>query len=65
MLEFIKTFIKSYLFPILKEAVAQAVVHQIEDSVYGPRRRPARRVGYGQYGRPSGYIKPEHYSDED
>lgn len=61
MLEFIKTFIKSYLFPILKEAV----VHQIEDSVYGPRRRPARRVGYGQYGRPSGYIKPEHYSDED
>lgn len=62
MLEFIKTFIKSYLFPILKEAVAQAVVHQIEDSVYGPRRRPARRYSgpVNNY-----YGGPRAVSDED
>lgn len=39
MLEFIKAFLKSYLLPVLKEAVAQAVVNQIEDAVYGPRKQ--------------------------
>lgn len=50
MLEFIKKFLSAYLFPIVKQAVAQAVVNQIEDAVYGPR--PVRRIGqYNQYGR--------------
>jgi hypothetical protein len=52
MLEFIKKFLTAYLFPIVKQAVAQAVVNQIEDAVYGPR--PVRRMPYGthnQYGR--------------
>lgn len=64
MLEFIKKFLTTYLLPILKEAVAQAVVHQIEDAVYGPR--PARRYNrFGAAPRATGYIKPEHYLDED
>jgi hypothetical protein len=53
MIEFIKKFLTSYLFPIVKQAVAQAVVNQIEDAVYGPR---GQRSGgyvprYNQYGR--------------
>ena len=62
MLEFIKTFIKNYLFPIVKQAVAQAVVNQIEDAVYGPRNRPVRR----SYGPVNNYYGgPRSVPDED
>lgn len=62
MLEFIKKFLTSYLFPIVKQAVAQAVVNQIEDAVYGPRNRPVRRYSgpVNNY-----YGGPRAVSDED
>ncbi len=61
MLEFIKTFLKSYLLPILKQAVAQVVIQQIEDSIYPPRRQGYIRNAPRQYGR-----RPFHaVSDED
>lgn len=53
MLKLILAFLKTYLLPAVKIAVAEAVVNQIEDATYGPRgygRRLPGSYGRRQYG---------------
>jgi hypothetical protein len=51
MLKFLINFLKVFLLPAITQATANAVINQIEESVYGPRRGP--RPMYNTYRRPA------------